>query len=42
VSAEALDRVRCPVGLSLGAQTPAEIAVSIVAELVQKRRGASA
>lgn len=42
VSAAALDRVRCPVGLSLGAQTPAEIAVSIVAELVQMRRGASA
>ena len=34
-----LDRVYAPVGLGLGAVTPEEIAVSIVAELVAIRRG---
>ncbi len=32
-----LDRVYSPIGLSIGAQTPQEIAVSIVAELIQVR-----
>lgn len=32
-----LKRVHSPIGLSIGAQTPAEIAVSIVAELIAKR-----
>jgi xanthine dehydrogenase accessory factor len=32
-----LDRVHCPIGLSIGADTPEEIAVSIVAELIQER-----
>jgi xanthine dehydrogenase accessory factor len=34
-----LDRVYAPVGLSLGAITPEEIAISIAAELVAVRRG---
>jgi len=36
-SPEALARVHCPIGLAIGAQTPAEIAVSIVAELIACR-----
>jgi xanthine dehydrogenase accessory factor len=38
--AECLDRVRAPIGFDIGAVTPAEIAISIVAELVAVRRGA--
>ena len=36
---EALDRVHTPIGLDIGAETPEEIAVSIVAELIMVRRG---
>jgi xanthine dehydrogenase accessory factor len=35
VSPEELARVRCPIGLPIGGETPEEIAVSIVAELLQ-------
>ncbi len=31
------EKVHCPIGLSIGAQTPEEIAVSIVAELIHAR-----
>ena len=34
-----LERVRVPVGLAIGAVTPEEIAVSVVAELIAWRRG---
>lgn len=34
-------RVRAPVGLALGGRTPAEIAVSVVAELIAERQGGS-
>jgi len=37
----AFDRVRSPMGLDIAAQTPAEIAVSVVAELIAVRRGAA-
>lgn len=36
--AEKLDRVHCPIGLPIKAETPAELAVSIVAELINHRR----
>lgn len=42
VPAEKLERVYSPVGLDIGALTPEEIAVAIVAELVAVRRNAAA
>ena len=36
-SPEDLARVRCPIGIAIGARTPAEIAVSIAAELIAVR-----
>jgi xanthine dehydrogenase accessory factor len=38
VPAEALARVRSPAGLDIGAKTPEEVALSILAEVVQVRR----
>ena len=39
VGAEELAKVHAPLGLAIGAQTPEEIAVSILAEMVAVRRG---
>jgi xanthine dehydrogenase accessory factor len=36
---EAWARLRSPIGLDLGAETPAEIAVAVAAELIAERRG---
>lgn len=37
IDRERLDDLRCPIGLSLGSRDPAEIAISIVAQLLQVR-----
>ena len=41
VSEEAIDRMHAPVGLSIGADTPEEIAISVVAEMIAVRRDGS-
>jgi xanthine dehydrogenase accessory factor len=38
---EALERVYTPIGFDIGAETPEEIAVSIMAEIIMVRRGGS-
>jgi len=40
VPASSLERVHSPIGLDIGAQTPAEIAISILAEIIWLRKGA--
>jgi len=37
--AQAVARVRTPIGLDIGAETPEEIAVAIMAEIIRERRG---
>ena len=38
-SQQDLDRVHCPIGLEIEAETPEEIAVSIVAQMIRERAG---
>jgi len=40
VSAEALAGIRSPAGIAIGAQMPEEIALSVLAEIVERRRAA--
>jgi xanthine dehydrogenase accessory factor len=41
ISDALIDRVTSPIGLEMGAETPEEIAVSIMAEIIMQRRGLS-
>ena len=38
---DALNKVRAPIGLDIGAVTPEEVALAILAEIVAMRRGGS-
>jgi xanthine dehydrogenase accessory factor len=38
IAGDVIDRLRCPAGLDIGAETPEEIALAIVAEMIQVRR----
>lgn len=39
IAPEKLDRIHAPIGLDIGAQTPAEIAICIMAEIISVQRG---
>jgi xanthine dehydrogenase accessory factor len=41
VTEESVSRIRAPIGVSIGADTPEEIAVSVVAEMIAVRRASS-
>jgi xanthine dehydrogenase accessory factor len=42
IDMEKIEKVRMPIGLDIGAQTPAEIAVCIAGEMIKDRRGGGA
>lgn len=42
IAEEVLERVYAPIGLDIGTETPAEIAVSILGEIIKVRRGGEA
>ena len=42
ISRETLERISAPAGLDIGARTPEEIALSIMAQIVERRRRAAA
>lgn len=42
IAADAIEHMRCPIGLALGQNQPGEIAISVAAELIQIRDGIAA
>jgi xanthine dehydrogenase accessory factor len=42
IAEEVIERVRAPIGLAINTETPEEIAVSILAEIIKVRRGGKA
>jgi xanthine dehydrogenase accessory factor len=42
IAEEVIDRVYAPIGLDIATETPAEIALSILGEIIKVRRGGKA
>jgi xanthine dehydrogenase accessory factor len=42
IAEEVIERVYAPIGLDIGTETPAEIALSILGEVIKVRRGGKA
>ena len=39
IEQETLDRVNCPIGLDIGAESPEEIAIAVLAEILASHKG---
>ncbi|MDP6640162.1 MAG: XdhC/CoxI family protein [Candidatus Poseidoniaceae archaeon] len=39
ISQSSIEQVTCPIGIALGAETPAEIAISVIAEIIASSKG---
>ena len=39
ISQETLDGVNCPIGLAIGAESPEEIAIAVLAEILAGHKG---
>ncbi len=39
ISQEKLDKVNCPIGLAIGAESPEEIAIAVLAEIISNHKG---
>ena len=37
-SDDEIDKIHCPIGLDIGSETPEEIALSIMAEIIKEKR----
>ena len=40
IQPSSLDRVRCPIGLNIGAESPEEIAIAVIAEILSMHKDA--
>ena len=40
IQASTLDNVRCPIGLNIGAESPEEIAIAVIAEVLSMHKDA--
>ena len=39
ISQDSLDQVNCPIGLDIGAESPEEIAIAVLAEILAGHKG---
>ena len=39
ISQQSLNGIQCPIGLSIGAETPEEIAIAVIAQILSSHKG---